>query len=219
MRTRLVRRLEHALFPRLRLGTEEFQPVEEPPGAIEPGRGGFAIACVHGFFRPWRAANLLGGGAESIFGRRVELRVVLSGGVGFARSRRRRLRRRRQRPIEDRIGARRCPRQPRSARALLRRSGRTVLRRRRRRTDVAPRRGGRRLDLVPSARLGGTSLGRAEFGWLVPLAGLADLGRRHLARGFHELTRRFSLYLADRLLEREALAGDVGLLERRRHSA
>src|SRR6516165_1477474 len=137
MRTRLVRRLEHALFPRLRLGTEEFQPVEEPPGAIEPGRGGFGIACVHGFFRPWRAANLLGGGAESIFGRRVELRVVLSGGVGFARSRRRR-----------------------------------------RRTDVAAR---RRLGLVPSARLGRTGLGRtalarAGFGWLVPLARLAELG-------------------------------------------
>src|SRR5262249_10630778 len=54
---------------------------------------------------------------------------------------------------------------------------------------------------------------------LVPLAGLADLGCRHLARGFNELTRRFSLHLADRLLEREALAGDVGLLERRRHPA
>ena len=184
----------------------------------------YLIACALGFFRPQRTVNLLGGGAESVFGRRVEQRVVLSGGADVARSRRRRLRRwrlrrRRQRPVEDRIGARRCSRQPRSARALLRRSGRTVLRRRRRRTDVASRRGGRRLGLVPSARLGGTSLGRAEFGWLVPLAGLADLGRRHLARGFHELPRRFSLHLADRLLEREALAGDVRLLERRRHSA
>src|SRR5262249_57508018 len=82
--------------------------------------------------------------------------------------------------------------------------------------DVAPRRGG--LDLVPSARLGWTSFGRAHFGRLVPLARLADLGRRHLARGFDELTRRFGLHLADRLFEREALAGDVGLLERRRHS-
>ena len=44
MRTRLVRRLEHALFPRLRLGTEEFQPVEEAPGALEPGRADIVIA-------------------------------------------------------------------------------------------------------------------------------------------------------------------------------
>ena len=85
MRTRLVRRLEHALFPRLRLGTAESQAVEEAPAAIV--HGGRGIACGLGFFRPQRAANLLGGDAESIFGRRVEQRVVLSGGVGFVRSR------------------------------------------------------------------------------------------------------------------------------------
>jgi len=33
------------------------------------------------------------------------------------------------------------------------------------------------------------------------------------------LTRRFGLHFADRLLERETLAGDVGLLECRRHAA
>ena len=37
--------------------------------------------------------------------------------------------------------------------------------------------------------------------------------------GSTNLTRRFSLDLADRFLEREALAGDVGLVERRRHAA
>src|SRR5262249_57103281 len=130
------------------------------------------------FFRPQCAVNLLGGDAESVFGRGVEQRVVLSGGADVARSRRRRLRRRRQRPVEDRTGARRCPRQPRSASALLRRSGRTVLRRRRRRTDVAPRRGGRRLDLVPSARLGGGGPGRAGVWGGGPIAG----GGRAVAR-------------------------------------
>src|SRR5262249_58691894 len=94
-----------------------------------------------------RAADLLGGAAESIVGRRVEQRAVLTRGAGFARGRRRRLRRRRQRPVEDRIGARRCRRRPGFARGVLRRNGRTLLRRLRR-TDVAPRRGG--LAFVPS---------------------------------------------------------------------
>src|SRR5262249_60043648 len=91
---RLVRRrLEHALLPRprlegLRLRAAEFQPVEEAPAARELWRGGCGIACMLGFFRPQRAVNLLGGDAESVFGRRVEQRVVLSGGARFARSRR-----------------------------------------------------------------------------------------------------------------------------------
>ena len=45
------------------------------------------------------------------------------------------------------------------------------------------------------------------------------LGGPGQARRLDELTRRFGLDLADRLLEREALAGDVGLVERRRHAA
>src|SRR5262245_65965471 len=88
---RLVRRrLEHALLPRLRLeglrlGAAEFQPVEEAPAALELGRGGCGIACVLGFFRPQRTVNLLGGDAESVFGRGVKQRVVLSGGADVAR--------------------------------------------------------------------------------------------------------------------------------------
>src|SRR6516164_4391554 len=214
-------RLEHVLFfPRPRLGTEEFQPVEEAPAAIELGRGGFGITCALGFFRPRRraAANLLGGDAANIRGRDVERRAMLTRAAGIARRRRRR-----QRPIEDRIGMLRighgARRRPRSARGVLRRNGRTLLRRLRRRTDVAARSRARRLDLVPAARLGWAGLARAGFGWLVPLARLTELRRRHLAGGLHELTRRFGLDFTDRLLERETLAGDVGLLECRRHAA
>src|SRR6476619_2382252 len=117
---------------------------------------------------------------------------MLTPAAGIARRRRRR-----QRAIEDRIGmlrighgARRSHWRPHSARGVLRQSGRTLLRRLRRRTDVAARRGARRLDLVPAARLGLTGLARAGFGWLVPLARLTDLCRRHLTGGLHELTRR-----------------------------
>ena len=91
MRTRLVRRrLEHALLPRLRLeglrlGAAEFQPVEEAPAAIEPGRGGCGIVCALGFFRPRRcAANLLlllEGDAANISGPRVEQRALLARGA------------------------------------------------------------------------------------------------------------------------------------------
>jgi hypothetical protein len=74
--------------------------------------------------------------------------------------------------------------------------------------------------MVQSARLGLMRLGQTSFGWLLlPLPRLTQLGCRHPPRGFHELTRRFGFHLANRFLEREALAGDVGLLERRRHAA
>src|SRR5258708_26292176 len=153
-------RLEHALLRRLRLGearfgAAEFQPVEEAPAAIELGCWRRSIALALGFFRPRRrAANLLGGDAANILGRDVEQRAMLTPAAGVARRRRRR-----QWPIEDRIGMLRighgARRRPHSARGVLRRSGRTLLRRRRR-TDVA-------------ARLGRTGLGRTDFGWLVPL--------------------------------------------------
>ena len=198
-------RLEHGLLRRLRLGdarfgAAEFQPVEEAPAATGLGCWRRSIALALGFFRPrHRAANLLGGdAAANILGRDVERRAMLTPAAGVARRRRRR---------------------PHSARGVLRQSGRTLLRRLRRRTDVAARSRARRLDLVPAARLGRTGLGRTDFGWLVPLTRLAHLRRRHLAGGLHELTRRFGLHFADRLLERETLAGNVGLLERRRHAA
>src|SRR5258708_30635201 len=167
-------RLEHALLRRLRLGgarfgAAEFQPVEEAPAALELGCWRRSIALGLGFFRPRRrAANLLGGDAANILGRDVERRAMLTPAAGVARRRRRR-----QRPIEDRIGLRRIGHsgrrshwRPHSARGVLRQSGRTLLRRLRRRTDVAARR----------ARAG---LRRDPFGWLVPLARLTELRRRH----------------------------------------
>src|SRR6201997_1551443 len=186
-----VPRLEHALVPRLRLehrllrrlrlrgarfGAAEFQQVKEAPAATGLGCWRRSIAIALGFFRPrYRAANLLGGdAAANILGRDVERRAMLTLAAGSARRRRRRGWR--QRPIEDRIGVLRvghgARRRPCPARGLLRRSGRALLRRRRRRTDVAARSGARRLDLVPSARLGRTGLGRTDFGWLVPSARL-----------------------------------------------
>ena len=44
--------------------------------------------------------------------------------------------------------------------------------------------------------------------------GGADFRRRRLTRGLGELAGRFSLYLANRFFEREALAGDVGFIKR-----
>jgi len=49
--------------------------------------------------------------------------------------------------------------------------------------------------------------------------GLADLGRRRLARRLDELPGRFGLHLANRFLERQALAGNVRFVQRRRHPA
>src|SRR5258708_26984737 len=168
-------RLEHALLRRLRLGearfgAAEFQRVEEARAATGLGCWRRSIALALGFFRPRRrAANLLGGdAAANILGRDVERRAMLTPAAGVARRRRRR-----QRPIEDRIGLlrvgprpRRSHWRPHSARGVLRQSGRALLRRLRRRTDVA-------------ARLGRAGLGRDPFGWLVPLARLTELRRRH----------------------------------------
>src|SRR6185369_4314613 len=139
-------------------------------------------------------------------------------GAGLAAQAARRLRP--QRPVEDgirllRIGQRRPGRRrARTAPEVGRQRGRSVLRRRRCRTDVAPRQvgwlgragPGRRL-IVRLTRDGGARLDRP---------GLGGPGQ---ARSLDELTRRFGLYLADRLLERETLTGDVGLVERRGHSA
>ena len=76
-----------------------------------------------------------------------------------------------------------------------------------RRSNRLGRAGGGRRRLLRLTGQGRARLDRAEF------------GRPGLARCFDELTRRFSLDLADRFLEREALAGDVGLVERRRDPA
>ena len=75
------------------------------------------------------------------------------------------------------------------------------------------------LPLLPRRRFGRAGLGGTWFGRRLPLLGLAQPGRRHLARGLHELPGRFRLHLADRFLEREALARNVGFIERRRDAA
>src|SRR5207253_9179224 len=95
------------------------------------------------------------------------------------------------------------------------------------RIDVAARRRSIRLRVLPLpgigwagfrwprlrlARLGRAQLRRAELR-------LTDFGRRRLAGRLGELARRLGLHLADRFLEREPLARDVRLVERRRHPA
>ena len=106
--------------------------------------------------------------------------------------------------------ARRRRRRCRTARGVGREFRRSLPRRLRvtpRRSNRLGRAGGGRRRLL---RL--TGQGRARFD-------RAEFGRPGLARCFDELTCRFSLDLADRFLEREALAGDVRLVERRRDPA
>src|SRR5262249_13793201 len=205
-------RLEHAILRRLRLepvrlGAVELRSVIARLARVElrRRRRGRVTARAFGFFRSRAAAKNIEKRAAPSFTRRWHRRLRLRGAW----------------PGKERIGllrirhARwRCG--PHPARRFLRQCRRTLQRgsSRRRRIDVALR----LASVVRLARLGRARLNRTGFGGVLPLPRLAQC-RRHLARSFYELTRRFSLHLADRLLEREALAGDVGLLERGRHPA
>ena len=190
----------------------ELRPVIRTFCALDIGRRNAAEHVASGFLRAHgggRAGFVANGG--SIPDARVRK------GAGLAAKAPRRLRP--QRPVEDRIrllrirqGRRR--RRARTAPEIGRQRGRSVLWRLRCRADVAPRR---------SPRLGGPRPARRGIIRLTQDARArldrTDPGRPGLTRRLDELTRRFSLHLADQLLEREALAGDVGLVERRRDSA
>ena len=197
-------RIEHP-----RLGAVELRPVIRTFCALDIGRRNAAERSLraHG---GGRAGFVDGGG--SIPDARVRK------GAGLAAKAPRRLRP--QRPVEDRIRllrirqGRRRRRRARTAPEIGRQRGRSVLWRLRYRADVAPRR---------SPQLGGPRPARRCIIRLTQDGGArldrTDPGRPGLTRGLDELTRRFSLHLADRLLKREALAGDVGLVERRRDPA